>query len=888
MNKKKWGYSKAEEGPSKTERGYQPSEGVTKINRYPTIGISKRGIGEGCAKLYGVRTSVDSSNLDPLANYFPYYDKRLRGIAGFKKKDLTKPKKERYSAHPQESISPKNSALFGQNTVSDSRRVLFICEGEEDAMALNCQIRLYNQKSSKFKDAVPNVVSIGFGTANAVEHIMTNIDFVKEFNKVVLVFDGDKATPEEEEKGIVKGLDAVSEVTLAFPELNINYVPMGNDLKDVCEYVYEEKGEELARKALFESTIYLPPEILILQDTEEELESYLKPIGRGWYVDAFPNLSDCLSGFRKHEMTLLLSDTNVGKANPNSTPIPTPVGWRTVGDIRPGDYLFDKEGRPTKVLETYPQGVIPNFRVTFSDNTYVDCSKEHLWTIRTVTDCTLGKPWRTLSLEEIMKFKLRRSRNGYTIEIPVCAPVQYEPKDYIIDPYQMGFILGDGYCNGCTLSCTVSIEDVEHYCETFDNLGTIRRQETIACFQILGGVTKIKELDLYGKLSGNKFIPKEYLLGSVEQRKALLAGLVDTDGTVCVTGTGKTCSFSTTSRQLTEDFCELVRSLGGLANVTEDPRVERYTSGFCSRVSFRLDFNPFTLPRKKELYDSIDYQRTIRKWIKSIEPVEDQESTCFKVDNKDHLFLIGKEYIVTHNSLLAKQLSMALMKSFPEEIKVGAAYLEDGDHKAMQNYIALYNEVSPSKFRADPSIVPREKVKEAYDFLKDRVAFYNTDAQSKLTSNNFVNVVRRMAVMGYNVIIVDHLSFISSGSEKDERRNIDVMLTELNSIFVKYPVHIICVAHINRQTSANYIKPIDPETKQIIYPHYAPVSRHAGKGSSSYEQIASNMILMEKEVFEDEATRGKVRLVVKKNRETGTTRICDELWFNPVKGRFEC
>ena len=57
----------------------------------------------------------------------------------------------------------------------------------------------------------------------------------------------------------------------------------------------------------------------------------------------------------------------------------------------------------------------------------------------------------------------------------------------------------------------------------------------------------------------NKHIPTIYLRSSEQQRRALLAGLLDTDGTVSHTGA---IEFTTTSPRLAQDVFELACSLG--------------------------------------------------------------------------------------------------------------------------------------------------------------------------------------------------------------------------------------------------------------------------------------------------------------------------------------
>jgi hypothetical protein len=160
---------------------------------------------------------------------------------------------------------------------------------------------------------------------------------------------------------------------------------------------------------------------------------------------------------------------------------------------------------------------------------------------------------------------------------------------------------------------------------------------------------------LYARLGaigvrGNKHIPSVYLTGSTQQRRDLLAGLLDTDGSV---GEGGKVEFSVVSKRLAEDALELIRSLGMKASFTEG-RAKLYGRDVGPR--YRVNFTPnvpvFTLPRKlagQKLQDST-YGRAGYRCITAIEPVESVPVRCIQVDSPDSSYLMGKSYTVTHNT----------------------------------------------------------------------------------------------------------------------------------------------------------------------------------------------------------------------------------------------
>ena len=159
---------------------------------------------------------------------------------------------------------------------------------------------------------------------------------------------------------------------------------------------------------------------------------------------------------------------------------------------------------------------------------------------------------------------------------------------------------------------------------------------------------------LMNKKSFEKFIPDEYKYNSIDVRLNVLRGLMDSDGTVKKNGEA---SFTTTSKFLAEDLIEIVRSLGGRANLIKRDRVGR-RSKFGSReiiskrvsyefsVSLPEKYNPFFLPRKKNMY-SKKYIHDER--IKSIESLGEKEVQCIMIDHPEHLY-VTDDFLVTHNT----------------------------------------------------------------------------------------------------------------------------------------------------------------------------------------------------------------------------------------------
>jgi phosphate starvation-inducible PhoH-like protein len=176
----------------------------------------------------------------------------------------------------------------------------------------------------------------------------------------------------------------------------------------------------------------------------------------------------------------------------------------------------------------------------------------------------------------------------------------------------------------------------------------------------------VEKLQLTHKKAWEKFIPHEYKYTSIQDRIELLQGILDSDGNISKKGS---VSLTTTSEKMVDDFCELVRSLGGKAAVStydNRNRVPHYNKNGCPIISKRIAYRiavslpdgimPFALKRKKERYNLFSTQRS--KFIAHIEITSIEKSghenvQCIKVDNPEHLYLTDN-FIVTHNTFEEK------------------------------------------------------------------------------------------------------------------------------------------------------------------------------------------------------------------------------------------
>jgi len=349
-----------------------------------------------------------------------------------------------------------------------------------------------------------------------------------------------------------------------------------------------------------------------------------------------------------------------GKGQPLDEPVLTPDGWVPMGDIDTGSVVITQSGEPTLVNGVYPQGKRPVYRVTFNDGSSTRTDDQHLWSVRTGSMKYRGKGFEKIKTTPELMCDLKTSQGYNKWQIPTVNAVHFtESSNLPIPPYALGALIGDGTFVAHTPRITSSDKaiarrvarevgaELTDYRGEYDyglkNGGRLRSQ--------------LVELGLEGLNSGQKFIPEPYLRASVEDRKKLVRGLMDTDGTVG-TSTG---SFSTVSRQLADDFRDLVRSLGVVTKVRS-----RSTNGgrsYAYRVSVNADFNPFWIDRKHEEYNEEAGQGDV-KTIDSIEYVGEEPTQCISVADASSLY-VTSGYTVTHNSYGGAAFSFYFGQKYP-------------------------------------------------------------------------------------------------------------------------------------------------------------------------------------------------------------------------------
>jgi len=529
--------------------------------------------------------------------------------------------------------------------------------------------------------------------------------------------------------------------------------------------------EEMVREALQVGEVDTGTADVFFNLDEVLDDDFRHPIPMG--ITGIDNLLK--GGLAKGEIGVILAPTGVGKSLPNSEPVLSPEGWVSMGNINIGDKVIGSDGKEQYVIGVYPQGIRSIYKVEFTDNTFVNCDEEHLWSVNTLNMRTaktrvkgksVYKPnygYKTVKTSDMVKDIKKRGRYNY--RLPVISPIHFDKKEVSIDPYLLGLLLGDGSI--CDSGVRISTKDDEIF-DTIKNLNEhtsfneYNRTKTKSIKSINLKSQIKKRLESYGllnKKSNNKFIPKEYLYNSLDVRVSLLQGLMDTDGYIDKKGT---VQFTTISKQLCDNVRELVLSLGGTARVNS--KIPTYTYNgekkegqisYTITLSFANNIMPFKLIRKIDRY----YKRTKyveQKYVKSITYSHDEEATCIKVSNPDELF-VTRDYVLTHNTTVLSKISN---NAFNLGYNVLQIFFEDNPKIIQRKHLTMWTKIAPDNLSLHKEEV-LTKVKQIKEQAPNRLILKKLPSD-QLTMSQIKNQIRKMMAEGTKIdmVVLDYIDCI--------------------------------------------------------------------------------------------------------------------------------
>lgn len=319
-----------------------------------------------------------------------------------------------------------------------------------------------------------------------------------------------------------------------------------------------------------------------------------------------------------------------GKALPLDTPIPTPNGFSTMGELKIGDYVFGTDGKPTQII--YTSDIMENheiYKLTFDDGTSIDADLYHQWTLSSDESRKQGRKKNieaqyTCTTKDILDIGIHKGK--FRILMPEA--VEYSTKEQSLHPYLLGCWLAGGNINNDEIIFNPRIRKT--IINKIKDTGNIVKEMPNQSMSIAIPYLKSKIRNLNIKYF--KYIPTNYLETSLEQRYILLQGLIDIAGRSIKNGfyTLKIPEFT-----LVENIKELLCSLG-----------------IKNRVRQKADIYEISFVLKELAVNVIAATKELYREIIDIKKVESVPVKCIMVDSENSLYLAGRQYLPTHNTFI--------------------------------------------------------------------------------------------------------------------------------------------------------------------------------------------------------------------------------------------
>jgi replicative DNA helicase len=556
----------------------------------------------------------------------------------------------------------------------------------------------------------------------------------------------------------------------------------------------------------------------------------------------FPDLDRLTSGLQPSNLIIVAARPAVGKALALDTPLPTPTGWTTMGNVAVGDQLIGADGRPTTVMAV--TDVIhgrPCYEVEFSDGTVIVADAQHQWLTETrasrksvlaaARQDDRMHPQRVLpsvkTTEQILAtLRCPGAERKVNHAVVNAKPLELPDQELPMPPYALGVWLGDG--NTASARITTTDPEIVVHLEA-DGL------------QVAG-------------ILNDKHIPMSYLRASGAQRRSLLAGLLDTDGTV--TG-GGAAQISLTSRRLAEQTRELIVSLGYRCSPARE-EVKGRTAAYT--LTFSTNDEVFRLERKRLMHEQRRGPgRTGKRFIVAVRPVPSVPVRCVEVDSPDHLYLAGRSMVPTHNSTLG--LDVARHASVRSGVPTVVFSLEMSKTELVQRLMCAECTVDMQRLRTgrmedtDWTRLTRSlgKLADAPLFIDDSAALTMMELRAKC---------RRLKQRhGLGLVVVDYLQLMQSSKRVESRQQeVSEISRSLKLLAKELAVPVIAISQLSRQTEARSDK--KPMLSDL-------------RESGALEQDADMvMFIYREDLYDPESPRkGEADLIVAKHRNGPTDTV---------------
>jgi replicative DNA helicase len=626
----------------------------------------------------------------------------------------------------------------------------------------------------------------------------------------------------------------------------------------------------------------------IMESTLDEIEAINNRDGEMIGVPTgFADLDELTNGLHPGQMIVIAARPAMGKALALGTPLATPSGWTTMGEVQVGDELYDADGRPTRVVAATDVLLDrPCYEVTFSDGTRIVADEQHQW-LSEDREARRGRSAaRVLTTGEMAASVRVGSDERVNHSVRNARPLVGSERELLVGSYTLGAWLGDGESLGNRLASETAeipmFVEAEGY--VVRPLGPMSysimlepeqwpgARGTTLCPRCEGRKAHASDLcagcrracTFTGHLRalgvlGDKHIPSEYLRAPEDQRRALLAGLLDTDGTVVRSGGAVQLGF--TNERLADDAEELIVSLGYRCGRRAKVVPGRTAASSTYHIlNFSTLDDVFRLHRKAVTHKEhrgASLAKIGRRYVVSVRAVPSVPVRCVEVDNPAHLYLAGRSMVPTHNSTLGLDLCRAA--SIHHNMSSVIFSLEMTRNEITMRLLSAEAKI-PLNHMRNGNMNDDDWTRLARKMGEVSSAPLFIDDSPNMTMMEIRAKARRLKQRhDLRLIVIDYLQLMSSG-KKVESRQIEVseFSRQIKLLAKELEIPVVALSQLNRGAEQRADKrPMVSDLRE----------------SGSIEQDADMVILLHREdVYEKESTRpGEADIIVAKHRN-GPTR----------------
>ena len=412
-----------------------------------------------------------------------------------------------------------------------------------------------------------------------------------------------------------------------------------------------------------------------------------------------------------------------GKALSDDTPILTRNGWKNHGDLQVGDEVISPKGQFVKVLAVSPKCQL-DVRCHFTDGTYIDCHENHEWPVYNRHKNRFDVIETKQMIPDYQTGVENTRKHRYYYQALFKNFVDGEYKKLPVPPYTLGAWLGDGSNQDGLLyeskqdRCIIERVISDGYSIKWHD---VHKTTGVEHFRFDGLRFDLQKVGMcYSYHRCVKHIPEEYFTASISQRMELLAGLLDTDGSL--RAKEHRYDFSTTESRLKDDFITLVSTFGWRCSVSEhEPCLS--SSGIQGRkVVYVISFNltcpiPCVVPRKQLK----EFSKPRRVAFCGFERIEPKQGNCIQVEGG--VYCAGKRLIPTHNSTLCIFFITWLMGNRPDVASVMSGHsdkLTNGFYGEVLSIITDPVTYNWSKIFPDVQLVDKSAKDESVDLNRKK------------------------------------------------------------------------------------------------------------------------------------------------------------------------